>query len=90
MQTMLDMGVSTRRGIMCAHRERAYATEPWSCGAGAQGCGCPAEHCSRLAESERAQEQTIILPLFHQMTDDEQGLVAQALQEACSARAIAV
>ena len=27
MQAMLDRGVSTRRGIMCAHRERPYAGE---------------------------------------------------------------
>ncbi len=90
MQTLLDMGVSTRRGIMCAHRERAYATEPWSCGASEHGCGCPAGHCARLTESERAQEQTIILPLFHQLTDGEQELVAQALRRACAARAVAV
>ena len=32
MQKMLDAGVATRRGVMCAHREPAYQTEPWSCG----------------------------------------------------------
>jgi len=90
MQTLLDMGVSTRRGIMSAHRERAYAAEPWSCGVVADACACPAGSCARLAESERAQEQTIILPLFHQLTDDEQALVARALQEACSACTVAV
>jgi len=26
MQAMLDQGVSTRRGVMCAHREEPYAT----------------------------------------------------------------
>jgi perosamine synthetase len=33
MQAMLDQGISTRRGIMCAHRERPYAGTydlPWS------------------------------------------------------------
>ena len=28
MQRMLDSGVSTRRGIMCAHREEAYRDQP--------------------------------------------------------------
>ena len=32
MQAMLDAGIATRRGIMCAHRESAYQIEAWSCG----------------------------------------------------------
>ena len=28
MQDMLDKGVATRRGIMCSHREPAYADVP--------------------------------------------------------------
>lgn len=90
MQTLLDIGVSTRRGIMCAHSERAYATESWSCGVATGACACPAGRCARLTESERAQEQAIILPLFHQLTEAEQETVARALQEVCSACAIRV
>lgn len=88
MQAMLDAGVSTRRGVMCAHREPAYASSrgPWSCGAGPGPCGCPAGTCARLAESELAQDRTIILPLFHQMTEAEQEAVAVALRAACEAR----
>ena len=44
MQHLLDRGIATRRGVICAHREPAYATEPWRAGAGG------------LAESERAQD----------------------------------
>lgn len=66
MQRMLDRGISTRRGIMCAHREPAYVAEPWR-----------AAH--PLRESERAQECSIILPLFAQMTDAEQDAIAAAL-----------
>ena len=82
MQAMLDRGISTRRGIMCAHREPAYAGGGWSCGSGEDGCACPGR-CRRLQESERAQEQAIILPLYHQMTEADQGRVAEALRDAC-------
>jgi dTDP-4-amino-4,6-dideoxygalactose transaminase len=71
MQAMLDAGVSTRRGIMCAHREPAYSDEPWQAGP------------SGLAESERAQDRCILLPLFHELTVQEQEVVVGALQQAC-------
>ena len=82
MQTMLDSGVATRRGVMCAHREGAYGKGTWSCGVGPQ-CDCPPGICIRLSESEKAQDHTIVLPLFHQMTDTDQDKVVAALQEAC-------
>lgn len=67
MQQMLDDGVSTRRGIMCSHREPAYAD-------------APLDHA--LPESERAQDHCIILPLFPQMTAAEQDAVAASLRGA--------
>jgi len=73
MQAMRDAGVSTRRGIMCAHREPAYAREPWLAGP------------SGLAVSEEAQERGLILPLYHELTVDEQETVAAALRAACGA-----
>jgi hypothetical protein len=30
MRKMLEFGVATRRGVMCAHREPAYPKETWS------------------------------------------------------------
>lgn len=83
MQAMLNAGVATRRGIMCAHREPAYAREPWGCGLGPVTCGCPPTTCMRLHESERAQDQSILIPIFHHMTDLEQARVASALARAC-------
>ena len=68
MQAMLDAGVSTRRGIMCSHREEAYKDLV---------LGHP------LPESERAQDQCILLPLYPQMTHEEQTRVANALRHAC-------
>jgi dTDP-4-amino-4,6-dideoxygalactose transaminase len=84
MQSMLDAGVSTRRAVMCAHREPAFMRrEAWQCGAApAADCDHTAGTCARLRESERAQDSGIILPLFDQLTDAEQDLVAQALRAA--------
>ena len=67
MQSMLDQGIATRRGIMCTHREAPYQR--------ANGYTLP--------ESEQAQDQTIVLPLYPQMTDEEQEYVCAAC-EACS------
>ena len=68
MQEMLDAGIATRRGVHCAHREPAYATEPWRMGA------------EGLARSERAQDRSIVLPLFHAMSEQEQDEVVSALR----------
>jgi dTDP-4-amino-4,6-dideoxygalactose transaminase len=70
MQRLLDAGISTRRGIMCSHREAAYAE-------------VAARH--PLLESERAQDACILLPLFPGMKPDEQERVAEELAAACIA-----
>jgi perosamine synthetase len=67
MQFMLDRGIATRRGIMCAHRETPYACLP----------GTPP-----LPESEAAQDHAIILPLYHQMTEADQDRVVVTLENA--------
>jgi perosamine synthetase len=69
MQRMLDAGVSTRRGVMNAHREPAYPPGSWRAG-------------STLNRSERARDTAIVLPLYHQLTEDEQDRVVDALAEA--------
>ena len=84
MQHMLDAGVSTRRAVMNSHREPAYQQEVWRCSDGPGACGCSQASCRRLAESEHAQDSGILLPLFHEMTDEEQDRVAAALRHACS------
>lgn len=65
MQAMLDRGVATRRGIMCAHLEPAYADLP---------ARFPLRH------SERAHRNCILLPLFAGMTSEEQDEVVAALR----------
>ncbi|MFH1419420.1 MAG: DegT/DnrJ/EryC1/StrS family aminotransferase [Planctomycetota bacterium] len=84
MQSMLDAGVATRRGVMCAHREPAYAAGVWSCGVAPGVCDCPPGQCVRLSESECAQDQTILLPLFHTMTEADQDRVVSALRDGVS------
>jgi perosamine synthetase len=81
MQRMLDAGIATRRGIMCAHREPAYQIEAWSCGVEAKACECEVGKCDRLSESEQAQDRTVLLPLFHHMTQQEQDYVVKVLKE---------
>ncbi len=83
MQGMLDRGIATRRGVMCAHREPAFRAEPWSCGAGPGACGCVGGTCAQLRASEAAQDSAIILPLYHQMSDCDQERVAEALRQVC-------
>jgi len=86
MQFMLDAGIATRRGIMCAHREAAYAREPWRCGSGGAACSCPTGSCERLAESERAQDRSILLPLYPELSDADQDHVVETLLSACQPR----
>ena len=79
MQSMLDASISTRRGIMNAHLEPAYRHEPWKCAHGKNG------DCTCLQESEKAHQRCIILPLYDQMTEDEQTRVVSTLQTIASA-----
>ena len=70
MQLLLDDGIATRRGVHCAHREPAYSHEPWKVGDGG------------LARSEQLQDRSLVLPLYHQMTEADQDRVAAALAKA--------
>jgi perosamine synthetase len=76
MQALLDRDVACRRGVMCAHKEPAYVAEPWRCGPPADASR-PSRH---LRESERATAECVILPLYPEMTDEQQQRVATALR----------
>ncbi|SMF97667.1 dTDP-4-amino-4,6-dideoxygalactose transaminase [Methylomagnum ishizawai] len=82
MQYMLDMGVSTRRGVMCAHRESAHPPGTWTCGTAYRGHICGPGRCPSLWHSEAAQDHTIILPLFPLLTFEQQNQVVAALESA--------
>jgi dTDP-4-amino-4,6-dideoxygalactose transaminase len=67
MQTLLDRGIATRRGIMCAHREPCYVDQ---------------KPRHDLRQSELAQAHAILLPIYAQMTEEDQVTVADALHGA--------
>jgi len=64
LQHLLDRGIAGRRGIMLAHRETPYL----------QG-----RRPVALPVSEAASDNSLLLPLYPQMTDREQDQVIEAL-----------
>ncbi len=68
MQSLLDRGISTRRGVMAIHREAPYGERKWN---------------ELLVETNRATDNTIILPLFDDMTVDQQSYVVSCISEVC-------
>src|SRR6185503_1096536 len=66
MASLHDAGVSSRRGIMAAHLEPAYAGHPHA----------------PLPVTEKLTARSVILPLYHQMTAAEQDEVIAAFRAA--------
>lgn len=58
--------ISARRGIMAAHRQPAYAGHP----------------TAPLPVTERLTDRTLILPLYHRLSESEQARVVDALRSA--------
>jgi perosamine synthetase len=56
MQKLLDQGIATRRGIMCSHREAPYSNEALR---------------HDLPQSELAQDHSILLPIYAQMSEED-------------------
>jgi len=79
MQFMLDQNIATRRGVMCAHREPAFSKNPWYCIDRSQEREGQPNSCRHLQESEIAQDNCILLPLYHELTNEEQDRVAETL-----------
>jgi perosamine synthetase len=69
MQELLDRGVSSRRGIMAIHRELPYRDAKWD---------------ALLPVTNLVTDTTMILPLFHEMTDEEQDYVVECIEEVAS------
>jgi perosamine synthetase len=65
MQALLDQGIATRRGIMCSHREAPYADDA---------------RRHDLHHSELAQDHSILLPIYAQMSEADQARVVSALK----------
>ena len=67
MQKLLDAGIASRRGVMASHLEAPYRKM---------------YPRLQLAKTEKAASETIILPLYPQMTDKEQKYVIEKLLSA--------
>ncbi|MFN8558311.1 MAG: DegT/DnrJ/EryC1/StrS family aminotransferase [Dehalococcoidia bacterium] len=65
MQELAAKGIATRRGVMAIHLEPYYRTRM-------PGVSLPV--------TERASRETLLLPLFAGMTDDEQDYVVESLR----------
>lgn len=63
LRALADAGISARRGIMAAHLEPAYAGQPHT----------------PLPVTERLTAHSLILPLFHDMTESEQDAVTTVI-----------
>jgi perosamine synthetase len=70
MERMLADGVSTRRGPSNAHDQPAYPPGSWR------------TTPDGLARSEQASRTSVVLPLYHDMTNDEQARVVESLTQA--------
>jgi perosamine synthetase len=63
LRALADAGISARRGIMAAHLEPAYVGHPHA----------------PLPVTERLTSSSLILPLFHDMTESEQDAVVSVI-----------
>lgn len=67
MRELLARGIATRRGVMAIHHEPPYRNSQWD---------------KRLPETNAAADETFILPLFHQMTEEDQDYVVECIDNA--------
>ena len=65
-------GISAKRGIMNSHEQKAYKVEPWSTGQNTKDS-------SKLINSEIAFNQSLLIPLFTQLSNNEQKLITELL-----------
>lgn len=70
LRLLSEAGISARRGIMAAHLEPAYAGHARD----------------QLPVTEWLTSRSLILPLFHQMTDEEQDRVVAVVRRAAGLR----
>jgi perosamine synthetase len=73
LQMLADAGISSRRGIMAAHLEPAYAN---------------LVRDVQLPVTERLSASTLIIPLFHQLTAAEQNRVVDVISAASEKAAV--
>jgi dTDP-4-amino-4,6-dideoxygalactose transaminase len=73
LRLLADAGISARRGIMAAHMEPAYASLAGD---------------AKLPVTERMSAASLILPLFHELTEAEQNRVIAVIATASASRSV--
>jgi len=71
MQELLSRGVSSRRAIMAIHRELPYCNGVWE---------------ERLPVTNLVTDTALVLPLFYEMTEEEQDYVIECLEQVSGQR----
>ena len=66
LRRLADAGVSARRGVMAAHLEPAYSGQAQT----------------PLPVTERLTENSLALPLFHELTEEQQDLIGSVIRSA--------
>ena len=66
MQELLSRGVASRKGIMAIHRELPYQDARWE---------------SQLPVTNLVTDTALVLPLFYEMTEEEQDYVIECLEQ---------
>jgi dTDP-4-amino-4,6-dideoxygalactose transaminase len=66
MRSLLERGISTRRGIMASHREVPYRDASWD---------------RQLTATNAAADECMVLPLYHEMNEQEQDFVIESLRD---------
>jgi dTDP-4-amino-4,6-dideoxygalactose transaminase len=67
---LAEAGISARRGIMAAHRQPAYRRRNWG--------SCLLQH------TERLNDTTLILPVFHELADESLGRIICTIHDAAA------
>jgi perosamine synthetase len=75
MRSLLGDGIATRRGVMAIHEEAAYAGEP------------QLGRNAHLPHTEAATRETLMLPLFPDLSEEQQDYVIERLAASVLARA---
>ncbi len=69
LDAMFHRGVATRRGLMAVHKEASYADVPTT---------------GSLAHTDAADAQSFVLPIYADLSDDDQEYVIDSLRESVS------
>jgi perosamine synthetase len=70
LRLLADEGISARRGIMAAHLEPAYADAP----------------ARPLPVTEQRSRNSVVLPLFHELTEEDQHRIVSVVRTAAQRR----